>query len=175
MSRTAPQSAKPALNPKQQRFVQEYLIDLNATQAYIRAGYSAKTANVCGPQQLVKPSIAAAIRERQSQQLEKLELTAVATLEAIRRVVVGDVRDLFDDDGNLKPIKSLTVEQAALIAGFEVVKKNAVAGDGHTDTVAKVRLKDASRYVEMAGKHFALLIEQVQHKGSIRIIHELPA
>jgi len=155
--------------------VDEFCVDLNATQAYIRAGYSANGANRSGPALLSNAVISAAVAVKQAQQLERSELTAAATLEAIRRVVVGDVRDLFDDAGNLKPIKALTAEQAAMIAGFEVVKKNAVAGDGHTDTVAKVKLKDASRYVQLACEHFALLTQQVNVKGSLNITHELPA
>ncbi len=51
------------LTPKQQRFVEEYLIDLNATQAAIRAGYSEKTANEIGAENLAKPSIAKAIQD----------------------------------------------------------------------------------------------------------------
>lgn len=54
------------LTDKQQRFVDEYLIDLNATQAAIRAGYSEKTANEIGAENLAKPSIAKAIAEAQA-------------------------------------------------------------------------------------------------------------
>ena len=53
------------LTPKQQLFVEEYLIDLNATQAAIRAGYSKKTAQVIGAENLSKPMVAAAIAEAQ--------------------------------------------------------------------------------------------------------------
>lgn len=89
--------------------------------------------------------------------LQAAQLTRAGVLEAIRRQVHGDVRVLFDEQGRLRPITALTEEQAALIAGFEIIKKNAEAGDGHMDVVHKVRLKDASRYVEMAAKHFRLL------------------
>jgi hypothetical protein len=52
--------------------------------------------------------------------------------------------------------------EAMLIGGYEVVIKNAAAGDGHTDAVLKVRLRDLSNYVEMAAKHFALLTDVVK-------------
>ena len=97
--------------------------------------------------------------------MEALALSPTTTVEAIRRQVHGDIRNLFDEQGNLRAIKSLSAEDAALIAGFEVIIKNAAAGDGHTDTIHKVRLKDASRYVEMAAKHFALLTEVVRVDG----------
>ena len=157
------------LTPKQQRFVAEYLIDLNATQAAIRAGYSAKTAEQLGYQLLQKTSVAAAIAEGQTRQLEKAELTAVATKEALRRQVCGDIRRLFDEDGNIRPLHTLSAEDAALIAGYEIVIKNAAAGDGHTDRVLKVRLKEQAPFVQMAMKHLGLLEDAVEHKGEIRI------
>ena|SRR5215831_7868774 len=151
-----------ALTPKQARFVAEYLIDLNATQAAIRAGYSPRSAEVDGPRMLGNAGVAAAIAAGKARQLEKAELTAVQTLEAIRRQVCGDVRRLFDAQGQLKPIIALSAEEASLIAGFEVVIKNAAAGDGHTDTVHKIKLKDQARFVELAAKHFGLLVEKLE-------------
>ena len=155
------------LTPKQARFVAEYLIDLSATQAAIRAGYSPKTAQQLGYQLLQHPSVAAEIQAGQEKRAEELTLTARETLEAVRRQVAGDIRTLFDERGNLKPIHSLTAEQAALIAGFEVVKRNITAGDDQTDTIYKVKLKDQRGFVEMAMKHLGLLIEKQQVQGTV--------
>lgn len=63
------------LNARQQRFVDEYLIDLNATQAAIRAGYSAKTARQIGQENLTKPDIAKAIKEHQLKAQKRSETT----------------------------------------------------------------------------------------------------
>lgn len=63
------------LTPKQQRFVEEYLIDLNATQAAIRSGYSEKTAAAIGAENLIKPNIAKAIQEAQESLSNKTQLT----------------------------------------------------------------------------------------------------
>lgn len=63
------------LTPKQQRFVEEYLIDLNATQAAIRAGYSEKTAYSVGHENLKKPEIQKAIEEAKNQVSKRTELT----------------------------------------------------------------------------------------------------
>lgn len=63
------------MNPKQERFVAEYLIDLNATQAAIRAGYSKKTARQTGAENLSKPAIREAIAEGQVKRAAKLEVT----------------------------------------------------------------------------------------------------
>ena len=62
------------MTPKMQKFVDEYLVDLNATQAAIRAGYSKKTAYSIGVSNLKKPEIQAAIQKRQKSAAEKLEI-----------------------------------------------------------------------------------------------------
>jgi phage terminase small subunit len=72
-----------ALTPKQDRFVAEYLIDLNATQAAIRAGYSERTARDIGCENLAKPNIAAAIAEGIAKRADKLGLTAEKVLQDI--------------------------------------------------------------------------------------------
>lgn len=69
------------LTPRQERFVKEYLVDLNATQAAIRAGYSAKTANRIGPELLGKTCVAAAIARQKEKRAAKIELTAEKVLE----------------------------------------------------------------------------------------------
>jgi len=63
------------MTPKQQRFVEEYLVDLNATQAAIRAGYSEKTAGQVGGENLKKPEIAAAIQEQRATISERVQIT----------------------------------------------------------------------------------------------------
>lgn len=79
------------LTPKQAMFVKEYLVDLNATQAAIRAGYSKKTAEVQGHENLRKPYISAAIQAQMNKRAEKVEITAEDVLQSIieiRRMAV---------------------------------------------------------------------------------------
>ena len=73
------------LTPKQQRFVEEYLIDLNATQAAIRAGYSEKTAKEIGAENLTKPNIAQAIKEAQAKLSNKAQLTVEMVVNGLLR------------------------------------------------------------------------------------------
>jgi phage terminase small subunit len=168
-----PAGASP-LTDKQARFVSEYLVDLNATQAAIRAGYSEKTATAIGCENLRKPDIAAAIAEQKAQQLGTAGLSAVRILEELRRLATVDVRSFFQPDGSLKPMNEWTPEQGAAVSSMEVIIKNAEAGDGITDRIHKFKLWDKPRSLEMLAKHFALLTEQMQVKGALRIIHELP-
>jgi len=83
------------LTAKQQRFVEEYLVDMNATQAAIRAGYSAKTAYSIGEENLRKPEIAAAVAKRQAQVAEKLEITQQAVLERFWQIATADPNELI--------------------------------------------------------------------------------
>lgn len=157
------------LTPKQARFVAEYLIDLNATQAAIRAGYSAKTAGAIGAENLTKPEIAEAVAAGKAKQLAAADLTAARVLEEFRRLAFVDLRGFFDADGNLKPVAELTPEQGSALAGLEVIKKNAEAGDGVIDTVHKFKVWDKTRTLESLAKHFGLLTEKVEHSGGLEI------
>lgn len=80
------------LTAKQAAFVHEYLVDLNATQAAIRAGYSVKTARFIGTENLSKPNIAAAIAEAQTARAERLQVTAEEVLERLVEIARGEVR-----------------------------------------------------------------------------------
>lgn len=164
-----------ALTPKQQRFVAEYLGELNATQAAIRAGYSAKTADREGYRLLRKAEIAAAVQAGKSKQIAAADLSAARVLEELRRLAFADLRRLFDEHGNLKPLTQLSAEDAAAIASIEVVKKNLTAGDGKVDTVVKIRAWDKTRGLEMLAKHFALLTDVVRVDESDALIAKLHA
>ena len=80
------------LTPKQQRFVEEYLIDLNATQSAIRAGYSEKTAQEIGSENLSKPMVAKAIAEAQ----EKLSNKAQVTVEMVVQGLLNEAKDISE-------------------------------------------------------------------------------
>ena len=73
------------LSPKQQRFVEEYLVDLNGTQAAIRAGYSEKTAAVIATENLRKPNIQVLIQEAKQKLSEKVGITQEFVIEGLRK------------------------------------------------------------------------------------------
>lgn len=100
------------MTPKQQNFVKEYLVDLNATQAAIRAGYSAKTASRIGPELLGKTCIQDAVRKERDSLANRTEITQesiMADIEAIKRDAMQPV---YDADGN----KAMLDHKAALKA-----------------------------------------------------------
>jgi phage terminase small subunit len=157
------------LNHRQKRFVVEYAKHGIAARAARDAGYSRKTARTMGHELLTKPDIRAAVAAQQGKVLAKAEVTATQVLEELCRLAFADPRAMFDEDGNLRPIVELTRDEAALIASFEVVKKNAEAGDGITDTVHKLKVWDKPAALALLAKHFGLLKERIQVEGGIQI------
>lgn len=145
------------LTPRQERFVAEYLKDLNAAAAARRAGTTAKRADQAGYELLRKPEIAAAIAAGRAKQLDNANISAARVLEEVRRCAMVDPRQFFDKHGNARAITDLSAEEAAALAGFEIVIKNAAAGDGETDTVHKFKLTPKLQALELLCKHLGLL------------------
>jgi phage terminase small subunit len=110
------------LTPKQAAFVREYLVDKNATQAAIRAGYSVKTAASIGEENLRKPEIRTAIDVGLTDLATRVGITAEMVLRERKRIAFFDPRKLLDSEGNPKPIQDLDDDTAAAIAGLDVVQ-----------------------------------------------------
>jgi len=152
-----PPPPPPKLTPKQTRFVAEFLIDLNAAGAARRAGFTGKRSDQAGYELLT------AIAFGKARQLDTAELSAARVLEELRRLAFVNVRDFFDPvTKDAKHPTELTNEQGACLAGFEVLIKNAKAGDGITDTIHKFKLWDKVHSLELLAKHFELLVERVK-------------
>ena len=150
------------LTPKQQMFCKEYLIDLNATQAAIRAGYSAKTAEWIGPQLLGKSHVAAEIQDKMDKRAAKIEITADKVLQEIAKMAFANVQDLYDEHGILKPISELPRDVAAAVQSVKVNLTEACA-------VQEVKLWDKKGTLELLGKHLKLFTDKVEHGGNIRL------
>lgn len=147
------------LNEKQRRFCHEYVKDLNATQAAIRAGYSAKTAHSSGPRLLEHAGVMQEIAKLSGQHLKKLDLSAEKTLQAIARIAYGDIRGMFNEDGSLKLPKDWDDETAAAVAGMDVVTVSAgkdSAGNYMVERVAKIKRSDQLRALDMLARHHSL-------------------
>jgi len=100
----------PKLTNKQSRFVEEYLVDLNAKQAAIRAGYSEKTAAEMGYENLIKPHVQEYIRERMDERSKRTEITADRILEAIAEIAY-DTEEIKPSD-RLRALELLGKHQA---------------------------------------------------------------
>ena len=95
------------INPKQEKFCREYIIDLNATQAAIRAGYSEKTARQVGSENLSKPYIADRIAELQKEAFERCDLDADYVLKKFKKIADDDIANYlsFGMEGEQMVIK----------------------------------------------------------------------
>ena len=143
------------LTPKQQRFVEEYLIDLNATQAAIRAGYSEKTAKEIGSENLTKPNIAKAIQEAQSKRTEETQIDSAYVLKRLVEIDQMDVLDIMDDDGNVKPLRDWPKIWRQYISNIETISMD--DGEGW---LKKIKWPDKVKNLELIGKHLGMFVEQ---------------
>lgn len=137
------------MTEKQKRFCIEYLIDLNATQAAIRAGYSKKTAKVIGQENLTKPDIKKYIEQQLKQIKNEKIADAQEVLEYLTAVMRGEQK-----------------EQVALFTGEGMQKLV------QKDVSAKDRLKAA----ELIGKRYGLFTEKMELQGSttVYIVDDIP-
>jgi phage terminase small subunit len=126
-----------------------------------------------GPKKGVRYRKTLAKRRGIARALTIAEITAERTTLEMARCAFADLASYYREDGNFKALHELTVDQRAALAGVETVVKNAAAGDGHTDTVLKIKLWDKPRSLEMLAKHFGLLTDKLDVSGAVRIIHEL--
>ena len=138
-----------ALTDKQEMFCREYLIDLNATQAAIRAGYSEKTANEQGAQNLAKLSIAQRIIELKAERNERIEVNADYVLRRLIEIDEMDVLDILLANGELKPIAQWPKVWRTTLSGMDVTE---MAGDA-AGLLKKIKWPDKVKNLELLGKH----------------------
>jgi phage terminase small subunit len=152
------------LTARQKLFALEYLKDLNATQAAIRAGYSARTAKAAASRLLTNVNLQAEIQKAMDRRCAKLELRNEDTLRAIANDAFRDPRKLFEK-GTMKDIEDLDLETAQLITGFDFV--NLYEGEGEQKhcfgQLRKIRLSDRLKALEMLGRHQKLFTDKVEH------------
>ena len=168
------------MDDKQQRFVEEYLVDLNATQAAIRAGYSAKTAYAQGSRLLRNVRVAAAIREAKAARSERTQITADMVVKELAKLAFSNMANYMkvgpDGDPYLN-FGALTRDQAAAL--IEVTVDDFTDGRGEdAREVRRVRFKLADKRASLVdiGRHLGMFSEKQELTGKdgkpIKIIHE---
>lgn len=164
------------LTPKQERFVEEYLCDLNATQAAIRAGYSEKRASEIGYQLLQKTTVSNAIETAIKKREERTDITQDMVVAQLAKIAFLDIRDIvtWDKDG-IKVRPSEEVDGTVLTEVSETMSEG-----GWTK---KVKMSDRMRALDMLGRHLGMFPNKVEVSGQVtqvneqktHIIHELVA
>lgn len=167
------------LTPKQKMFVTEYLVDLNATKAAERAGYSAKTAQVQGSRLLSNAMVSAAIAEKQGKRFEKLEITAERVLGELALLGFANMMDYITvgENGAARvDLSKLTRDQAAAINEITVEEFTERTGeDGEGKPIfenvkrTKFKLSDKRGALVDLGRHLKLFTDKVEHSGKLSI------
>lgn len=146
------------LTPKQKLFCKYYLISLNATDAAIKAGYSKKTADVIGTQNLGKLSIKTYLAEQMGKREEKLDITADKVINEIAKLAFANTTDILEITDHGVIIKDLSKLDTTCIASAEEVfdKEGMRLG-------VKIKLHDKTKNLELLGRHLGLFKDKVEH------------
>lgn len=142
------------MNDKQKRFVEEYLIDLNATQAAIRAGYSEKTAGSQAFDLLKKPEIQNAIQDAQKKLSERTQITQERVLQEYAKIAFFDPKKIFNADGTIKQISELDDDVAAVIGGIDVVVNQ--SDKDEPEYTKKIKLIDKKGALDSIARHLGM-------------------
>ena len=153
------------LTPKQQRFVEEYLIDLNATQAYIRAGYATKnedTASVMASRLLGNDKVQTAIQEALRARQERTKIDADYVLKRLVEIDQMDVLDIMDDQMKIRPVN----EWPKVWRQYVVNLENLELSDGE-GCFKKIKWPDKVKNLELLGKHASVgaFKDNIEHTG----------
>ncbi len=136
-----------ALNPRQKRFVEEYLLDLNAKQAAIRAGYSERSAEVTGSKLLSNPKVSRAIGDAIKKRAERAQLTA--------DYVVKNLKEVAERCMQKRPVLNMKGEQVV---------------DEEGNAKWTFDSKGANRALELLGKHLGIFTEKVDAKIDAKVV-----
>jgi len=149
------------LNRKQEVFCNEYIIDLNGTQAAIRAGYSEKTAEVKASQLLRIVKVKDRVSELQKTRSIRTEVTQDLVINEISKIAFANIQDIFDEYGELIPIHELPREVAAALQ--EINQDSIGNGDGEQVIKRKYKLSDKKSSLELLGRHLGLFTDKIKH------------
>jgi len=158
-----------ALTPKQAQFVIEYLVDLNATQAAIRAGYSEDTAAEIGCENLTKPNIKEAVQKQMDARSARTLITADRVLEEAGKLAFGNTKNLYDENGKIIPVQDLPDDVAATITEITQKQLGSPDDDGAVVFERKYKIADKKASLELLGRHLVLFTDKVEHGGGLTV------
>ena len=152
------------LTEKQKRFVEEYLIDLNATQAAIRAGYSPNTAKDIGCENLAKPNIRACIDKEIAERSKRTGINQDRVIRELARLAFVNANDVIDmEEATLKD--GATEDDTAAIASVKVKTIPTKEGEG---IESEIKLTDKLKALELLGKHLGMFKDKVEIDATVK-------
>ncbi len=157
------------LSARQKRFVEEYLVDLNATQAAIRAGYSKRTANEQAARLLTNVSVSAAVADGKAKRSERTQIDADYVLKRLVEIDQMDVLDIVNENLELKPVSQWPMSWRRYISGFDLAEMFEGRGDERemVGILKKIKWPDKVKNLELLGKHVTVqaFSDKIIHAG----------
>jgi phage terminase small subunit len=168
------------LTAKQKRFIAEYLIDLNATQAAIRAGYSAKTAKVIGQENLTKPDIQAELQKAMAKREKRTEITQDRVLKELAKLGFADIKDFlsFRTEKTVTEHDKETGEPVIEYAHIVELKDSDMVDGSLISEVQlkngelKFKLHDKVKALEMCGRHLGMFKDKAEVELTIKKLED---
>ncbi|MDX9816887.1 MAG: terminase small subunit [Smithellaceae bacterium] len=162
------------ITDRMKKFVDEYLIDFNATQAAIRAGYSPDTANEQGSQLLARPDIRELVAEGQKEIMERTQTFQDDAVDELKVVGFSNLADFLTvKDGGIveqKPFNELTKEQTKCIKKIKQTVRSSHSADGtilHQTAVIEIELHDKLKALELLGRHLGMFNDTLRLEGAL--------
>ena len=164
------------LNDKQRLFCIEYIKDLNATQAAIRAGYSKKTAGSQSFDLLQKPEIQSYLNELKTERMEEAKIDAQYVLNRLVAIDQMDVADILEEDMSIKPISEWPKVWRQYLSGFDLAEMFEGQGDQRemVGILKKIKWPDKVKNLELLGKHTAVKAFEKEEVNVNNTLHIMP-
>ncbi|WP_186013795.1 terminase small subunit [Burkholderia gladioli] len=152
------------LTPKQQAFVDEYLIDLCAAAAARRAGYSVKTADRIGERLLRKIEVQTSIAAAMAKRAERVQVDAAYVVQRLVEIDKMDVLDILNDDMSLKPVSGWPRVWRQYLSGFDLAEMFEGSGDERAmvGVLKKIKWPDKVKNLELLGRHFSIFNDKLE-------------
>lgn len=165
------------LNDRQMRFVDEYIIDLNATQAAIRAGYSEKTAEQTASRLLRNVKVQEYIEKRKKDRIERTEITQDAVLKELVAIAFSDITDyakIIEKEIEIEPGKfeKIKVIDLTLTKDLTKTQKKALAVIKNGKFGMEVKTYDKVQALIKLGEHLGMFTKRVEVSGTVNNPYE---
>lgn len=156
-----------ALTAKRRRFVEEYLVDLNATQAAIRAGYAKKRAAEMGYELLQLPEVQAAIQQAMDERSKRTRSDADYVVRRLEEIDQMDLLDIVNDDLTLRPLSQWPKAWRQYLSGFDLAEMFEGKGDSRVAVgiLKKIKWPDKVKNLELLGRHHGVFTDKFEHSG----------
>lgn len=154
------------MTKKQKRFVEEYLIDLNATQAAIRAGYSTQAAKEIGCENLTKPNIQTAIDKAIAERSKRTGVNQDRVVLELAKIAFVNMSDFMDMD-TVTIKDTATNEDLATVSSVKV--KTFPTKTGELGVEREIRTHDKIRALELLGKHLGMFTDKLKFESPIPV------